>query len=94
MIYKQMYTPAVVEFLGTALIIGAFSFLNNPVMVVAALAIAIGLGGKISGGHFNPALTGWALLSGKISQEKAITYTFAQFAAAVFVFFISSVVTI
>lgn len=89
-----MYTPAVVEFLGTALVIGALSFLNSGMMVVAATAIAIGLGGKISGGHFNPAITGWALLSGKISQEKAITYMFAQFAAAIFVFFISSVVTI
>lgn len=89
-----MYTPAVVEFLGTALIIGAVAFLQSPVMVVAATAIAIGLGGKISGGHFNPALTAWALLAGKISQEKAITYMFSQFAAGLLIFFVSTITTI
>ena len=77
-----MYSPAVVEFLGTALLIGAVSFTGVPVLIIAALAIAIGLGGKISGGHFNPAVTAWALLSGKIGQAKALTYIVAQLAAA------------
>ena len=77
-----MYSPAVVEFLGTALLIGAVSFTGVPVLIIAALAIAVGLGGKISGGHFNPAVTAWALLSGKIGQAKALTYIVAQLAAA------------
>lgn len=89
-----MYTPAVIEFLGTSLLIGAVSFSGVPVMIVAALAIAIGLGGKISGGHFNPAITAWALLSGKISQSKALTYMIAQLAAAVFIFFVSTLVSV
>ena len=89
-----MYTPAVVEFLGTALIIGAVSFLHTPVFIVAALAIAIGLGGKVSGGHFNPAITAWALLSGKISQSRAMTYILSQFAAAVFIFFVSTATSV
>lgn len=89
-----MYTPAVVEFLGTSLIIGAVAFMGSPAMIIAAIAIAIGLGGKISGGHFNPAITGWALLSGKISQDKAITYMMAQFAASVFIFFVSTIVSV
>jgi glycerol uptake facilitator-like aquaporin len=62
----NMLSPALVEFLGTALLIGTVSFTGVPVLIVAALAIAIGLGGKVSGGHFNPAVTAWALLSGKI----------------------------
>lgn len=94
MVYKQMYTPQVVEFLGTTLLLSAISFTGNASLIVAAFAIAVGLGGKISGGHFNPAVTAWALLSGKVSQNKALGYMIAQLAAAVFVFFLGSVVKV
>ena len=89
-----MYTPQVVEFLGTTLLLSAISFTGTPVLIVAALAIAIGLGGKVSGGHFNPAVTAWALLSGKIGQSKAIGYMIAQLAAAMFVYFLGTVVKV
>ena len=89
-----MYTPAIVEFLGTSLLIGSVAFTSSPLFVVAALAIAIGLGGKVSGGHFNPAITAWALAVGKISQQKAISYLMAQFTAALFVFMIGSIVSV
>uniref|UniRef100_A0A6C0JRK0 Major intrinsic protein n=1 Tax=viral metagenome TaxID=1070528 RepID=A0A6C0JRK0_9ZZZZ len=89
-----MLSPTIVEFLGTALLIGAVSFTGVPVLIVAALAIAIGLGGKISGGHFNPAVTGWALLSGKIGQAKAVSYILAQIAAAVFIWVTGSIVKV
>jgi aquaporin Z len=87
-----MYSPAVVEFLGTSLLIGAVSFTGVPVLIIAALAIAIGLGGKISGGHFNPAVTAWALLSGKIGRSKALTYMISQFGAAAFIWVMGSLV--
>lgn len=87
-----MYSPTVVEFLGTSLLIGAVSFTGVPVLIIAALAIAIGLGGKISGGHFNPAVTAWALLSGKIGQAKALTYILAQLAAAAFIWVAGSMI--
>jgi aquaporin Z len=77
-----MYTPALVEFLGTCLLIGTISFSGAPLLIVSALAVAIQLGGKISGGHFNPAVTLWALTSGKIGQMKALYYILAQLAAA------------
>ena len=89
-----MYTPQVVEFLGTTLLLSAISFTGNASLIIAAFAIAVGLGGKVSGGHFNPAVTSWALLSGKISQSKALVYMVAQLAAAVFVFFLGSVVKV
>ena len=38
--------------------------------------------GKYSGGHFNPAVTLWALLNGKVTTQVAITYVLAQLAAA------------
>lgn len=80
-----MYSPTLVEFLGTSLLIGSISFTGAPVLIVAAFAVAVGLGGKISGGHFNPAVTAWALLSGKIGRSTAMSYMLAQLAAAVFI---------
>lgn len=89
-----MYTPAFVEFLGTSLLIGAVSFTGTPLLIIAALAIAIALGGKISGGHFNPAITAWALVSGKIGKPKALTYMIAQLAAALFIWVVGSFVKV
>jgi aquaporin Z len=89
-----MFSPALVEFLGTSLLIGAVSFTGVPVLIVAALAVAIGFGGKISGGHFNPAVTAWALLNGKIGQGKALTYVLAQLAAAAFIWTMGSLVKV
>jgi aquaporin Z len=89
-----MFSPAVVEFLGTSLLIGTVSFTGVPVLIIAALAIAVGLGGKISGGHFNPAVTAWALASGKIGQAKAVSYVLAQLAAAIFIWLTGSMIKI
>lgn len=89
-----MYTPAFVEFLGTSLLIGAVSFTGTPLLIVAALATAIALGGKISGGHFNPAITAWALVSGKIGKSKALTYIIAQISAAVFIWITGSIIKV
>ena len=89
-----MFSPALVEFLGTSLLIGAVSFTGVPVLIVAALAVAVGFGGKISGGHFNPAVTMWALASGKIGQSKAVSYILAQLAAAAFIWGAGSMVKV
>jgi glycerol uptake facilitator-like aquaporin len=74
-----------VEFLGTLAALSALAFTGNPVMFLGVLAIAIGLGGKISGGHFNPAISAWAYLSGKLSGTDAGWYVAAQLAAAALV---------
>jgi glycerol uptake facilitator-like aquaporin len=87
-----MFGPALVEFLGTALLIATISFTGTPVLIVAALAIAIAFGGKVSGGHFNPAVTAWALASGKIGKSKALEYMIAQIGAALSIWFLSSLV--
>jgi glycerol uptake facilitator-like aquaporin len=87
-----MLDAALVEFLGTALLIGTISFTGTPVLIVAALAIAIAFGGKVSGGHFNPAVTAWALASGKIGKSKALQYIIAQVGAALSIWFLSSMV--
>lgn len=77
-----------VEYLGTLLFIGTISFSGNPALILAALGTAIGLGGKISGGHFNPAITTWAYLEGKVSGATAVYYYVAQILAALTVVFL------
>jgi aquaporin Z len=89
-----MYTPAFVEYLGTCLLIGAMAFTSSPLFVVAALATAIGLGGKVSGGHFNPAITAWALASGKIGKMKALSYIIAQVSAALTIWVAGSMIKV
>lgn len=81
-----------VEFFGTALLLAAVAFTGDGLMVVAALATAIFLGGKVSGGHFNPAITLLQYASGKIGQQRALMYIGAQVAAAATVFGLSKVV--
>ena len=73
-----MYTHGLVEYLGTSLLIGAVAFTTNPLFVVAALAIAIGLGGKISGGHFNPAVSFGLWASGRFDIKDLVPYILAQ----------------
>lgn len=83
-----MMESLLVEFLGTSLLIAAGAF-GGGLFAVAALAIAISLGGKISGGHFNPAVTFFKFLGGNISQTKAMYYVTAQYSAAMLIFFLS-----
>lgn len=86
-----MYNSAIVEFLGTALLVGAYAFTHSPMFVVAALAVAMSIAPK---GYFNPAITGWALASGRISMQKAISYLIAQFGAGLLVFMMNSIISV
>jgi len=84
-----MMDSLLVEFLGTALLISSGVF-GGPLLVIAALAVAIYFGGKISGAHFNPAVTFFKYLSGNISQTKAMYYVTAQYSASLLIFFLMS----
>jgi aquaporin Z len=81
-----MISPVIAEFLGTTVLISAIAFIGNPMLIVGAFAVAVYFAGPISGAHFNPAVTVWALLSGKLGQTKALSYIGAQLLAAVAVF--------
>jgi glycerol uptake facilitator-like aquaporin len=86
-----MYNSAIVEFLGTALIVGAYAFTQSSALFIAATAIAVALSSK---SHFNPAITGWALASGKIGMQKAISYFIAQFGAGLLVYMMNSIIAV
>lgn len=70
----------IVEFLGTLFFIYVFLAINNPLAIGAALAIAVIAGGKISGGHFNPAVSIAMASIGKLSKDDLIPYILSQIA--------------
>lgn len=82
------------EYLGTCLLIGSIAFTTSPLFVVAAFAIAIGLGKHVSGAHFNPAVTVWSYLSGKVGLNRALAHTAAQVAAALTVWGVHSMIKV
>ena len=69
-----------VEFLGTAFFLYVIKAIGNPLAIGAALCVAIMLGGKISGGNFNPAVSVMMVAAGKLSQSDLIPYVLAQIA--------------
>jgi aquaporin Z len=71
-----------VEFLGTLFIAFVVFATGNYLAIGAALAVAVMLGGVISGGAFNPAVTIALMYSGKLPRSDLIPYIVAQVAGA------------
>jgi len=71
-----------VEFLGTLLLSFVIFATGNYIAIGAALALAVLLGGAISGGAFNPAITIALIYAKKLSQEDLVPYIVAQVAGA------------
>jgi glycerol uptake facilitator-like aquaporin len=72
----------VVEFLGTVFFLYVIIATGHPVAIGAALAVSIYLGGPISGGNFNPAVTILMALTGKQSVNTVAPYIVAQLLGA------------
>lgn len=70
-----------VEFLGTFIFLSVIVATGNPWAIGATLAVLAFLGGAISGGHFNPAVTLMTLYNRGIAMDNAILYIGAQMAA-------------
>jgi glycerol uptake facilitator-like aquaporin len=73
----------VVEYLGTVFFLYVIIATGNPLAIGAALALSIYLGGAISGGNFNPAVTVMMALAKKQSMSTVAPYIVAQLLAAV-----------
>jgi aquaporin Z len=69
-----------VEFLGTLFLVFVIFASGNYLAIGAALAVAVLLGGGISGGAFNPAVTIALMYSGKLPRSDLIPYIVAQIA--------------
>ena len=69
-----------VEFIGTMFFIYVILATGNPLAIGAALAIAITVALKISGGNFNPAVTNALVIGKKMPFSDMIPYILSQVA--------------
>ena len=70
----------VVEFLGTLFFLYVILASGNPLAIGLALTVAIMVGGKISGGNFNPAVSVMMVAAGKLPKNDLLPYIVAQVA--------------
>jgi aquaporin Z len=69
-----------VEFLGTLFFLYVIMATGDAFAIGAALIIAIMIGGPISGGNFNPAVSVMMFNAGKLPKKDLIPYVVAQIA--------------
>ena len=67
-----------VEFVGTLILIFMIIVTKNPLMIGLTLTTIIIIGEKISGGHFNPAVSVAMLYLGKLNIDDLLPYIVAQ----------------
>ena len=75
-----MLNKYLVEFLGTVFFLYVIIATNNAWAIGAALAIAILVGGNISGGNYNPAVTIMMAAAGKQPASDIVPYIISQVA--------------
>ena len=68
----------VVEFLGTFLFLSVIIATGKPILIALALLLVILIGGGISGGHFNPAVSLMFWAKGALSGMDLAGYVAAQ----------------
>jgi aquaporin Z len=73
-----MFNKFLVEFLGTLFFLFTIISTGNALAIGASLALAIYLGGKISGGNYNPAVSVMMVVAGKLPKQDLIGYIIAQ----------------
>jgi glycerol uptake facilitator-like aquaporin len=71
-----------VEFLGTMLLMFTILTTGNWIAIGAALAIAVMLGGAVSGGAFNPAVAISLYAAGKLSKTDIVPYIIVEILGA------------
>ncbi len=71
------------ELLGTFFLVFTIGLSRNPVAIASVLAIMIYIGGHISGGHFNPAVSFGVFLQKKLSGKEFGMYVLAQLVGGV-----------
>lgn len=77
-----MMNKYLVEFLGTLFLVFVIFATGNYLAIGAALALAVMLGGTISGGAFNPAVAIAQMYAGQLARSDLIPYIVAQIAGA------------
>lgn len=72
----------VTEFIGTFFLVLTIALTGNPIAIGSILMVMIYMGGNISGGHYNPAVTLGVLIRNKIKMKDAVPYWIFQLAGA------------
>ena len=75
-----MMNKYLVEFLGTMFFLYVILATGSAIPIGLALAVAIMVGGKISGGNFNPAVSIMMVAAGKLPKSDLAPYIIAQVA--------------
>lgn len=79
-----LFVELFVEFLGTFFLVASILYSKgNWIIIGLTLGIAVLLGGKISGGCYNPAVTVASCMSKSIPYSRLIPYIIVQLLAAV-----------
>lgn len=81
------------EFIGAFFLILVIGMTGNPLAIGAILMVMIYMGGNISGGHYNPAVTLGVFMRGKIDAKDMIMYWVFQLLGAIIAAFIVFVLT-
>lgn len=76
----------IIEFLGTFFFLYIILATSNAFAIGASLTIAILMGGSISGGNFNPAVSIMMAIAGKLSKRDMLAYILAQITGGVAAF--------
>jgi aquaporin Z len=79
-----------VEFLGTMFLMYVILATGNWIAIGCALAIAALLGGPISGGAFNPAVTISLYTAGKLQKADVLPYIIVEILGAISAFYVYS----
>ena len=66
------------EFIGTMFLVLAVTLSGNPIAIGVMLMVMVYMGGHVSGGHYNPAVTLAVWIRGKIEAKHALAYWFSQ----------------
>ena len=75
-----MLNKYLVEFLGTMFFLYVILATGSAIPIGLALTVAIMVGGNISGGNFNPAVSIMMTAAGKLPKKDLVPYIVAQVA--------------
>lgn len=82
-----------IELIGTFFLTLAISLTGNPIAIGLMLMAMIYVGGHVSGGHFNPAVSLVMYLEKKLSSEELLKYWLAQSIGATIALFMFMIIT-
>ena len=77
-----------VEFLGTLILSFVIFATNNYLAIGAVLALAVFMGGAISGGAFNPAVAISLYAAGKLPKSDVLPYVIVEILGALAAFYV------